>query len=393
MMLFVLSIHIPAYGQSFPDRIIRENVKCVVDTTVKWQNSNLVTKGRAVWCNPQYTGWADGVYLSALADWSVYTDNKDFQAWYYDIAEMCNWEPAPRTVDPANDIAVSLMYASIWLQNPQPKNLFGERMGDFEFKDYPKLLGGWKQLIPTIERLDYQIKYFPDTDNLDLDIPENHERWSWCDALYMAAPTYALYSNITGNDEYREFMNREFWMAIDAFYDKEECLIYRDLRYVNEKSGNGAKLFWGRGNGWVIGALCRVLSFLPEDYPDRVRYEELLRRMLERLVKLQDDKGFWNTSLLDREYYPNPETSATGFFTYGLWWAVNNGILPEETYLPYARKGWSALVSSVHDNGMLGYVQPIGDSPDNITRDKNEVYGTAAFILSGFEILRYLSEK
>ncbi|MDR1335494.1 MAG: glycoside hydrolase family 88 protein, partial [Tannerella sp.] len=186
----------------------------------------------------------------------------------------------------------------------------------------------------------------------------------------------------------------EFWIAVEAFYDKEEHLIYRDLRYINEKSGNGAKLFWGRGNGWVTGALCRVLSYLPEDYPDRRKYEDLLRKMLERLVTLQNEKGFWNTSLLDWEYYPDPETSATGFFTYSLWWAINNGILPEGTYLPYAEKGWSALVSSVHENGMLGYVQPIGGSPDDhITGDKNEVYGTAAFMLSGLEILKYLSRK
>jgi hypothetical protein len=43
---------------------------------------------------------------------------------------------------------------------------------------------------------------------------------------------------------------------------------------------------------------------------------------------------------------------------------------------------------------MLGYVQPIGGSPDDhITKDKNEVYGTAAFILSGLEILKYLSQR
>jgi hypothetical protein len=133
--LFILSLHSSVRGQFFPDRLTVTDVQKVVDSSIRWQNAHMTTIGRAVWCNPRYTGWADGVYLSALADWSVYTGRKDFQAWYYDIAEKCNWEPAPRTVDPANDIAVSLMYASIWLQNPQPKNLLGKRKSNFEFKD------------------------------------------------------------------------------------------------------------------------------------------------------------------------------------------------------------------------------------------------------------------
>ena len=149
-------------------------------------------------------------------------------------------------------------------------------------------------------------------------------------------------------------------------------------------------MFWGRGNGWSVGAIVRVLENLPPDDPDRGKFEQLLREMLSRLVTLQDAEGYWNTSLLDREFYPNPETSASGFIAYGLWWGIYHGVLPAGEYLPAAWKAWDALVRAVHPDGMLGSVQAIGDAPENITPEKNEVYGTAAFALAGKEVYQYL---
>ena len=40
-----------------------------------------------------------------------------------------------------------------------------------------------------------------------------------------------------------------------VLFDKEEKLFYRDHRYFNQKEANGTKVFWGRGNGWVLGGL------------------------------------------------------------------------------------------------------------------------------------------
>ena len=95
------------------------------------------------------------------------------------------------------------------------------------------LFWGWSPLIPTIERLDYQMKYYPDTDNLLL---RSRNQSVGAGACFVYGSTYyALFANITGNDEYREFMNREFWATWEALYDKEERLFYRDTRYINQK--------------------------------------------------------------------------------------------------------------------------------------------------------------
>lgn len=115
--------------------------------------------------------------------------------------------------------------------------------------------------------------------------------------------------------------------------------------------------------------------------------------MMSRIAVLQGRDGYWHTSLLDPETYPSPETSATGFFTYGLWWGINEGLLDENLYLPIAKRAWNAMVRAVQPSGMLGYVQPIGDRPENISAEKNEVYGTAALALAGLEVCRYLERK
>jgi rhamnogalacturonyl hydrolase YesR len=379
---------------SYSPEITPENVRRVVNDAARWQIEHMPTAGRAPEYNPRYTGWADGVFLSALSDWASYDNSGNFMEWYEGIAEGLQWEVGHRSLNPANDIAVSLMYAQIWERSKKPRYLISHIEEEGWNGETVKLLaGGWGPLIPTIERLDYQMKYYPMTDNLDFYVAINQERWCWCDALYMAAPTYARFANITGNDEYREFMNREFWFTINTLFDKKEKLVYRDTRFFDKKEANGEKVFWGRGNGWVVGAFARVMNYLPDNYPALPQYQKVFNEIMSRIVTLQDKNGYWHTSLLDPASFPSPETSATGFYTFALWWGINHGLLDKETYLQPAIRAWQAMVSAVQSSGMLGYVQPIGDAPENVSAQKNEVYGTAAFILAGLEVSKYAERK
>lgn len=389
----LFALHTSAFGQNeYSTELTTESVKKVVNDAAEWQIHNMPDHGRTIEYNPKYTGWADGVFMSALADWAEYDNSRSFIKWYEDIAYKLQWEVGHRSLNPANDIAVSLMYAKIWARTQKPRYLIS-KIEKWDGKTIKLLAGGWSPLIPTIERLDYQMKYYPKTDNLDCDVALNQERWCWCDALYMAAPTYALYASITENNEYREFMNRELWFTLDYLYDKEEKLIYRDSHFFSKREPNGQKVFWGRGNGWVIGALCRVMNYLPKDYHSRSRYENIFKEMMTRIVALQDTIGYWHPGLLDPASYPAPETSASGFFTFGLWWGINNGLLDKKEYLTPSIKAWQAMVKAVQPTGMLGYVQPIGDTPQNIAASKNEVYGTAAFMLAGLEVVKYIENN
>ncbi len=160
------------------------------------------------------------------------------------------------------------------------------------------------------------------------------------------------------------FADSEFRATYNHLYDKDEDLFYRDSRYIGQKEANGKKIFWGRGNGWVIGGLAEILKTLPaEDTEFRPFYLELYKEMSERLAGLQGKDGYWHASLLDPDSYPSPETSATGFIVYGLAYGINQGYLPADKYLPVVKKGWEALTRAVETNGKLGWVQPVGADP------------------------------
>jgi len=183
-------------------------------------------------------------------------------------------------------------------------------------------------------------------------------------------------------------MNRLWWKTTDYLYDKEERLYYRDSRYFEQRESNGAKVFWSRGNGWVLAGTARVLEYLPEGHPTRPRFLALFKDMAARIASLQRPDGYWRVSLLNPDSFPVPETSGTGFFTYALAWGVNRGVLDRATYEPVILKGWAALNRAVLPDGKLGYVQRVGAAPGDTGPEETEVYGTGAFLLAGSELHR-----
>ena len=228
----------------------------------------------------------------------------------------------------------------------------------------------------------------PFDEPLDFDQKKTAREWVWCDALFMSPPALALAARSTGDLRYADLMNRLWWKTTDYLYDPQERLYYRDSRYFSPREANGAKVFWSRGNGWVLAGLARVLEFLPRDYKERPRFVRLFKDMAERVATLQRPDGYWRVSLLDPASYPIPETSGTGFFTYALAWGVNAGLLERGRFEPVILRGWSALNRAVLPDGKLGFVQPVGAAPGATGPDQTEIYGAGAFLLAGSELYR-----
>lgn len=152
-------------------------------------------------------------------------------------------------------------------------------------------------------------------------------------------------------------------------------------------------MFWGRGNGWVLGGLVEILRELPAGNKYRTFYENLFVELATRVATLQQSDGFWRASMLDPHSYSSPETSCSGFFVYALAYGINEGLLSKEEFLPIVEKGWKALVGAVEEDGKLGYVQPIGADPKKVTREMTEVYGPGAFLLAGTEVYRMAKDE
>ena len=222
--------------------------------------------------------------------------------------------------------------------------------------------------------------------------PEGRKEWWWCDALYMAPPVFVRMAKATGDPKYNHLMYRLWWDTRDFLYDEEAFLFYRDENFFPEKkkTRNGKKIFWSRGNGWVMGGLVRVLEYFPDNDPRYTDFVQIFRNMADALADVQGRDGLWRTSLLDPEEWPMPETSGTGFFCYSLSWGINNHILNPIKFTPVAQKAWIGLVSCAYPDGKLGWVQYVAGSPGPVSPYTMREYAPGAFLLAGSEMLRML---
>jgi rhamnogalacturonyl hydrolase YesR len=282
------------------------------------------------------------------------------------MGESNHWQPGPRPYS-ADDHCVGQTYTELYL-------LYREN----------KMIG------PLCERFDAILADPSDAPGLDFTQPHGKalERWSWCDSLFMAPPAWLRLYTATGDERYLDFAVTNWWATTDFLYDTNEHLYFRDSTYFNKREANGQKVFWSRGNGWVLAGLVRTLQYLPANHPDRPRFEQLFKDMAAKIVTLQQSDGLWRSSLLDPDAYPAKETSGSGFFTYALAWGVNQGLLDRTTFEPAVRKGWAALVDCVDANGKLAHVQPVGADPKKFAENSTAPYGVGAFLLAGSEVYR-----
>lgn len=311
--------------------------------------------------------WTHAALYMGMLDWGELTEREDRDSTY------CQWL---LRIGKKNHFQVGKwMYHADFIAVGQP------------FIDLYLKYGDEMMIAPVTARANWVVEH-PAQTTLELDYrkPETLYRWSWCDALFMAPPVYAKLYALTRDKKYLDFMNHEYQATYQFLYDKDERLFYRDWRYFDRREANGKKVFWGRGNGWVLAGLVEILRVLPADEPSRTFYETLFVSLATRVAGLQHADGYWHASLLDPESYPSPETSATGFIVYALAWGVSEGLLDKTAFLPVIEKGWQALTDAVEPDGKLGYVQPIGADPRKVTCDMTEVYGVGAFLLAGCRI-------
>ncbi len=212
--------------------------------------------------------------------------------------------------------------------------------------------------------------------------------WSWCDTLFMAPPVWARLYELTGDKRYLEYIDREWWDTTAKLYVPDEKLFLRDATYENKHESNGKRIFWARGNGWVLAGLVQVLQADPATDSAHARYVSQFREMASKIAQLQQPDGSWHASLLDPQSYDQPENSGTAFFVYGLAWGINHRLLDRATYEPIVAAGWKELVTHIYADGRLGNIQQGGGSPAHFSPSASYVYGVGAFLLAGSEVFK-----
>ena len=210
--------------------------------------------------------------------------------------------------------------------------------------------------------------------------------WWWCDALFMAPPVLARMTAATGDRRYLDTMDREWWQTSASLYDPSEHLYFRDSSYFTQRQENGQKIFWSRGNGWVMSAFARILEGMPKDYPSRARYITQYREMAHRIASLQGQDGLWRSGLLDPGAYDQPEISGSAFYTYSLAWGINHQLLDRKTFEPVVERAWAGIMKHIYADGRLGSIQPLDGKPGKFLPSASYVYGVGGFLLAASEV-------
>ncbi|PYV01556.1 MAG: hypothetical protein DMG26_13300 [Acidobacteria bacterium] len=127
---------------------------------------------------------------------------------------------------------------------------------------------------------------------------------------------------------------------------------------MGQRTVNGKKILWSRGNGWAFAGIARVLEYLPKNNHSRQGYVDIFVRQAGELIKRQGADGLWRANLDDPNEFPDPESSGTGFFCFGLAWGINQGFLNRQV-----KKAWRGLTQNVSPGGKVLWGQLVDDQP------------------------------
>lgn len=314
--------------------------------------------------------WHNAALYAGMNQWRQIAGDDKYTDWLKMIGTRNGWKLHRRPYH-ADDHAVGQFYLSLYQET-----------------------GDQSMLEPTRNRFDWILDHKKTGSLVWGKGTDCHDRWGWCDALFMAPPVWARLSKVTGDQKYLNYMHHEYKATDDLLWDKEEHLYWRDSSFFEKREENGKKVFWARGNGWVFGGLALMIPDLPKDWQQRGFYIQRYQQMAAKLKQIQRADGTWSMGLLGgKGGYPVKETSGTSFYVFGLAWGVNNGLLDRDEYMPTITKGWNALTTCVQPDGLLGYVQPVGAAPGDSFADKSEVYGVGAFLAAGTEVYRLIGGK
>ncbi len=269
------------------------------------------------------------LYAGLMAASRTLRDDR-YEAEVEQAGKHFHWTPGPDRAS-ADDQAIGQAYLELYKEHPD------------------------SAIIEPLRQQFRAVMQLPDDPAKDL--------WWWCDALFMAPPVWAKLSEATGDASYDAYMDREWSITDKKLWDDREHLFYRDASSFDKREKNGARVFWSRGNGWVMAGLARILEVLSHTDPSYQFYSERFRQMSARIVGLQRGDGLWSPGLLDNDAYALPEISGSSFYVYAFAWGINHGLLDARTYRPAVDHAWAGLVANIYADGRLGSILPVGAAP------------------------------
>lgn len=203
----------------------------------------------------------------------------------------------------------------------------------------------------------------------------------WADSVFMAAVFFASYGKQIGDEKLVELGFDQIRIHLESLFDEKSGLFFHAYHSnTHEQLGQ----HWGRGNGWVVASLARVMELFGADAANGL-FKKYFVRAMESAYSLKAENGLLHTVITCKDSY----TEATGsmLFGYAASVACEIGIL-DDKYKTWCDDILSAL--EFDEDGTVKYCST-GTGPESLetylnTPFKKSCYanGIAMMFLSRF---------
>jgi unsaturated rhamnogalacturonyl hydrolase len=269
--------------------------------------------------------WGDALYLWSLSELDSFLGEDRYQPL---LSAWCRrfTVKAPR-IDQSDTCAPGLVTWAVY-----------RKTGD------PGCLALTKRVVDYLER---EPRLYGDAPNHLGHSPEGclYPKSIWVDSLMMFGVLAARYAAETGNTALLDLAARQPRLYASLLEDNETGLFRHSWWARSASPYPSGKIFWGRGNGWVVASLPMILADIGKDHPERNAAIQILGRISSALLPLQRQDGWWNT-LLDSPWRSYRESSATALIAAGFMRAAREGWL-EPGFGEAGARAFSAIVTSL----------------------------------------------
>lgn len=172
----------------------------------------------------------------------------------------------------------------------------------------------------------------------------------WVDSIMM----YGVFTSIYAKEQNIKWL-MDFAKSQPALFKKylqdDIDKLFVHSYWVNSHKKYPPKLYWGRGNGWVVASMPMLIDNLDDGFEKDICVEILLE-VSEALLKYQRNDGYFET-LLNRQGETPKESSATALIASGWLHGIRCNYI-DESYKEPAIKALEAVVNDlIYRNNML----------------------------------------
>jgi len=223
----------------------------------------------------------------------------------------------------------------------------------------------------------------------------------WVDSMMMYGVFTSRYAREKGDKDLLNFAMKQPKLFAKYLMDNDENLFYHSYWTKLKTHYPVGKLFWGRGNGWVMASIPLFIENF-EEGEDKEYTIDLFKKVAGALLKYQRPDGYFETvfNKIGKTY---TESSATMLIASGWFYGYRKGWLSGEYYRA-AVKAFNAVVDDFEiKDGLLSMpkisaptsaIPPLPYVFYKITPRGNDWhYGLAAAFFAALQYKRCIEEK